>query len=451
MVGIRRSGTRHASYSIGGGVSEQPLDLRRSMQIVRRHKAVVATFAALGLLAGVGYGVVRPPMLTSSALVALPPSIHDTATQVVVASSERVLADALRNIHPVVSLPTLRSRVQTKSVTFTLISISAQGKTAAQAEGTANAVANSYIAYVNAEDSAAGKVHAQLLQRATTPSGKSQPVHLLVTGGFGALLGLLIGVIVALAISRRDGRLRGRDEIANAIGVPVLASLPVAHPTDAGRWARLLEDYAPDVVHAWQLRNALRYLGQADAAMASNGDGFSVTVLSLSSDRGALALGPQLAVFAASLGIPTALVIGPQEEPEATVTAALRTACATPQSSPRRSDMLRVAVADHRDVVRQPGAKFIVVVAVVDAQTPRVADTMRTGSLVLAVSAGAVTAAELASVAVSAAVDGRQVDGILVADPDRADQTTGRVPQLGRPAHRRMPTRLTGTMTETRR
>src|SRR5215471_4582163 len=102
MVGIRRSGTRHASYSIGGGVSEQPLDLRRSMQIVRRHKAVVATFAALGLLAGVGYGVVRPPMLTSSALVALPPSIHDTATQVVVASSERVLADALRNIHPVV-------------------------------------------------------------------------------------------------------------------------------------------------------------------------------------------------------------------------------------------------------------------------------------------------------------------------------------------------------------
>jgi len=432
-------------------VIEQPLDLRRSMQIVRRHKAVVVIFAALGLLAGVGYGVVRPPMLTSSTLVALPPSTHDTATQVVVASSEPVLADALRSIQPAVPLETLRSRVQVKSVTFTVLSISAQGKTAAQAEGTANAVANSYIAYVRTANSAAGKVHAQLLQRATTASGTSLSVRLLVTGGFGALLGLVLGVIVTLAISRRDRRLRGRDEIANAIGVPILASLPVAHPTDAGRWARLFEDYAPSVVHAWQLRNALRYLGQVDTATASNGDGFSVTVLSLSSDRRALALGPQLAVFAASLGIPTALVIGPQQEPEANVTAALRTACATSQASSRRSDMLQVAVADQGDIVRQPGAKLIVVVAVVDARAPRVADTMHTGSLVLGVSAGAVTAAELAGVAVSAATDGRQVDGILVADPDRADQTTGRVPQLGRSAHRKMPTRLTGTTTETTR
>ena len=90
------------------------------------------------------------------------------------------------------------------------------------------------------------------------------------------------------------------------------------HPSDAGRWTRLLEDYEPSVVHAWQLRTALSYLGQSDAISAngSNGDGFSVAVLSLSSDRGALALGPQLAVFAASLGIPTALVIGPQQDAE---------------------------------------------------------------------------------------------------------------------------------------
>ena len=34
-------------------MSEQALDLRRSAQIVRRHKIVVGIFAALGLLAGV--------------------------------------------------------------------------------------------------------------------------------------------------------------------------------------------------------------------------------------------------------------------------------------------------------------------------------------------------------------------------------------------------------------
>jgi len=46
-------------------MSEQALDLRRSAQIVRRHKIVVAVFAALGLLAGIGWALHRPPMLSS--------------------------------------------------------------------------------------------------------------------------------------------------------------------------------------------------------------------------------------------------------------------------------------------------------------------------------------------------------------------------------------------------
>ncbi len=59
------------------------------------------------------------------------------------------------------SLPALRSRVQVKSLTSNLISISAQGKTAAQAEDIANAVADSYVAYVRTADSAAGTVQAR--------------------------------------------------------------------------------------------------------------------------------------------------------------------------------------------------------------------------------------------------------------------------------------------------
>jgi hypothetical protein len=182
-----------------------------------------------------------------------------------------------------------------------------------------------------------------------------------------------------------------------------------------------------------------------------NGDGFSVTVLSLSSDRGALALGPQLAVFAASLGIPTALVIGPPQEGEGNATAALRAACAAPPS-PGRSEHLMVAVDDHNDLAWwQLGAKLAIIVAVVDGRAPHIDGMRPTSSTVVGVSAGAVTAVQLAGVAVSAAADNRQIDGILVADPDAADQTTGRVPQLARPARRRMPTRLSGTATETRR
>ena len=112
---------------------------------------------------------------------------------------------------------------------------------------------------------------------------------------------------------------------------------------------------------------------------------------------------------------------------------------------------MRVTVADDEDVDRQPGAALTIVVAVVDGRGPQVADTMHTTTTVLGVSAGAATAEQLARVAVSAADDGRDIAGIIVADPDPADHTTGRLPHPARPTQRRQPTRLTGTATEARR
>jgi len=424
-------------------MSQQALDLRRSLQTVRRHRAIVGRAAALGLVAGAVFTLLQPSMLASKTLVVLPPApSRDTRTQVVIASSDPVLANAMRSVHPAVSLETLRGRVQVNSVTPDIIAFSAQGVTAAQAKGIANAVANSYISYNSSPGSPGGRV----LERATTATGTPLPMRLLVTGGLGVLLGALVGAIVALAISRNDRRLRGRDEIAAAVGVPVLASIPVGHPSDAAGWTKLLEGYEPGVVHAWGLRKALHHLGLTDF---KGGSGASLAVLSVSSDPGALALGPQLAVFAASLEVPTALVIGPQQDANATAT--LRAACTVTSATPSgRSGHLQVTVGDHEDVDRQPGAALTIAVAVVDGRTPRVADTMRTTATVLGVSAGAVTAEQLARVAVSAADDGRDIAGIIVADPDPADHTTGRLPQPTRPAQRRLPTRLTGTTTETR-
>src|SRR5207344_2428003 len=109
----------------------------------------------------------------------------------------------------------------------------------------------------------------------------------------------------------------------------------------------LMEDYKPTAVDAWQLRTALQQLGMTEHNLLGrpqyNGDGggFSLAVLSLSSDPRALALGPQLAIFAAAQGIPTALVIGPQQDTNAT--AGLRTASVVPPSaSSKRPNLLRV-------------------------------------------------------------------------------------------------------------
>jgi capsular polysaccharide biosynthesis protein len=445
-------------------MSQQAVDLRRSIQILRRHKILVGIAVILGIVAGGAYAVVNPPALTSTALIALPPSSSSTepavttggtdpytATQEVIASSYQVLLDALPDIRPAMSLEQLRRDVQVGSPAADIISITAKGKNAANVEATANAVARSDIAYLTSPKSPVGHVLAQLLAPATSAAGPAPIKRTVIFALLGALAGFLIGAIAAIAIGRNSRRLRERDEIANSIGIPILGSFPVAHPADAGGWKKLLENYRPAAVHAFRLRQALQQLGTA-SANGSNGSErgrSSFTVLSLSSDPGALALGPQLAVFAAAQGIPTTLVIGPQQDIKAAAT--LRTACAAPPAaSSKRTSRLRTVVVDN-DIDMPPDGTLTVVVAVVDGLSPQVPDTVRTAATVLGVSAGAATAEELARVAMSAAVGGRDITGILVADPEPTDRTTGRVAQLPRSTHRRLPTRLTGITTEIKR
>jgi capsular polysaccharide biosynthesis protein len=371
------------------------------------------------------------------------------ATQVVLATSDPVLVSVQRAAEPSLSLQTLQSRVQVTGVNSGFLSIRAEGKTAAQAEDTANAVANGYVTYCR--HTGCPQVQgATVLEPATTAAGSSLYSRLPIVGLLGALLGALVGAIAVLAFTRRDRRLRKRDEIADSIGVPVLASIRAMHPSGAAGWTKLLTDYEPGAVDAWRLRKVLQHLGLADVSLnGSQPDrGSSLEVLSFGFDSGALALGPQLAVFAASRGIPTALVVGPQQDVNAAAT--LRAACAAPSAPSRRSSPLQVIVRDHDGGVRPPDTALTIVVAVVDGQNPQVADTTRTSATVLGLSAGAATAEQVARVAASAAATGRDITGILVADPDSDDHTTGRLPRLARSAHRRGPTRMTGTTAETR-
>lgn len=449
-------------------MSQQPVDLRRSMRIVRRHKLLVGAAVAIGLLLGAAYSVLVPPELTATALVVLPQSAVPSnaagqndaqaeitqymATQVVIAGSTPVLAGALPDVRPPMSVQTLRDDVSVSSLTSYIMSISAKGKTAGDAQATANAVAQSYISYVGGTNSPVGYVAARVLSPASTTAGMSLAEAIAISGLIGALVGALGGAVIAVAIGRKDKRLRERDDIANAIGVPVLASLPVAHPDDPSAWIRLLDGYSPTPVQAWRLRMALQKLGVVGKAL---GDGdspgsVSLTVATLASDPGALALGPQLAVFAGSLGIRTVLVIGPERDTN--VTAALRTACAAPPAGgSRRAKTLRTMIYDGADGGEDPDTELTIVVTVVDGGTRFAAETVSASAIVLGVTAGAASGEELARGAVIAAGDDGDIAGILVADPVAADRTTGRIPDLGRPSPRQRPNRLRGVTTETRR
>jgi capsular polysaccharide biosynthesis protein len=428
--------------------NQQGLDLRRSVKIVWRHKILMAAALVLGILAGGAYAHLNPPTLTSTALVVLPQPPQNvqvtnngaadpyTSTQEVIAGSSKVLAAALPQVHPAISLAELDRSVRVGNLTSLVISVTAKGNNAADAEAIANAVASSYVHYVNTSTNPAEHVAANVLEQATSAAGSAPMKQLIIYALLGAVVGLLGGAVIALAVGRSDRRLRERDDIADSIGVPIIASLPVVHPNDAPGWTKLLK--------------VLHHLGMA-AVIASNGNGnesdrSSVTILSLSSDPGALALGPQLATFAASQGVPTALVIGPPQDPAAAAT--LRTACTVQSAaSSNRPSLLEVAVCDD-DGELLPGAALTVVVVVVDGRSPHMPDVTHTTATLLGVSSGAATAEQLARVAVIADADGREITGILVADPEPTDHTTGRIPQLSRPTQRRQPTRVMGITTE---
>jgi capsular polysaccharide biosynthesis protein len=427
------------------------MDFKRYLQAVRRYKVLVVLAALLGLGLGGAYTFLRPPMLTSSGQVELSASKF-VNTQALIATSTPVLTIAADQLRGAASVPTLRAQVKVTG-NGNLLTFTGKGTTAAQAEDMANAVAKAYLRYINA---GGGQVPGQakitgVFFAATFATGKVTKAHVL-DAIYGLLIGAIGGSLLATARNNTDRRLRERDEIADAIGVPVLASIPVQHPTDTAGWLKLLDGYDPETVHAWSLRKALRELGLTDFRGTSS-DGASLTVVTLASDRDALALGPQVAAFAASLGIPTSLVIGPQQDPHVTATlvAACRVTATTP--SGRRFNM-RVT-ADEYDAPAAPDRRaapvLTIVVSVVDGKTPRLSGTMPTTATVLGVTSGKATAEQLARVAVATTTAGREVSGILVADPDPTDLTTGRLRQSGRPARRRPPTRISGMNSESMR
>ena len=106
-------------------MSQQAIDLRRSIRIVRRHRLLVGIMAVLGLLGAGAYAASNPPLVTGTALVLLPqtgqaalnggnatgnnaPNPY-TATQELIAKSSPVLLGALPHVRPVVSITKLTS------------------------------------------------------------------------------------------------------------------------------------------------------------------------------------------------------------------------------------------------------------------------------------------------------------------------------------------------------
>jgi capsular polysaccharide biosynthesis protein len=163
--------------------------------------AVSDAFVVLGICAGFVFAAFGPQTYTSQALVRIVSPLTGTATEVVIAGSDPVLTGAMQRIGHPVALASLRREVTVRGVADGVISISAQGPTAASAEDTASAVAYSFTAD-DSKGKANGPVQALMLAPAVTASQAPLSHRALVPCGLGGLIGAVTGGLT-VAISRR--------------------------------------------------------------------------------------------------------------------------------------------------------------------------------------------------------------------------------------------------------
>jgi len=567
----------------------QVMDMRSSVAFLRQRWRTIAAMTALGIAAGVLYVALIPAQLTSSSLLLFaqasgqpnPGEESPTVSQVLIVRSTPVMSRAGRAVKPALTTAQVQQRVKVNAKTANIIEIQASSRDPRQAQALSQAVADAYIATLNAAAgslaaippalasreaaltsqlkdlraqiatttqrlqgenlaSSDGRRDAQLLAQLTnnqtnllvqldkvqaaadqatngalvTPdivqpaapaTGPSKIRRMVTWGVVGGLVAAAGTALVLLIRRRRDPRLRARDDLADAVGSSLLAVVR-GHPQGSvAGWLALFETYEAPAEEAWAFRQVLRALaGPPDArdpawSSTKRAPGGvehppSLTVIALSGDQRAVAVGPQLAVFAASLGITTRFVVATRHDSVASLCAACATdrglklrgglvidaggsedatlgqngsprptgdGFARPQNGRGAKDArLHEARGDYSSVYPPRGMTdtaqyeaqsrsdhqemLTIVFTVADRKEPSLLDVPPTAATMLAISPGVGTREELARLAVAVDDAGRRIDGVVVADPDPSDPTTGRHTLDERAMQTPLPVRMTG-------
>ena len=284
---------------------------------------------------------------------------------------------------------------------------------------------------------------AQVIQPPTPANRPRLAVWTVVSVLLFALVAGGLAAIAVVALARRDRRLRTRDDMADALGSPVIGSVKSYRVRNTAGWSLLLESYRPTATDAWSLRQTLDDVGAAPLLAAAGGrragakpKQLTVVIVVPADDPSALAVAGQLASHTASLGVKTQL------------TARQRHAAADAlwATSARGEEMRTGLRVDPRR--RRSSSDLVLELAVVDRQQPVLPDLRRADAIVLIVSSGTATEEDLARVAVAAYESGGRFRGLVVADPDSLDHTTGRLLQAQRVVEPPMPMKLTGVETD---
>jgi capsular polysaccharide biosynthesis protein len=484
-------------------VSEVPLDAKTTIRSISYHWRLLGACVLVGALVGMLYAALAPHRSMARSLVILPPasagangqSVRDMNTEIQIATSTGVLAQAGDAVRPRLGISALQDEVEVTATTEDILEFQVRADTARDAIALSNAVANSYVEYsthasanrakqlaaslrsqaarlnqeaadlqtqiaqhatlaatlprgseqANAENAtltslqarygdlvqqvdtvntqignadlgSSGTNAASVLESATTATTPARlalrPILL------GAMIGLIIGAVLALRRERRQRRLRKRQDIADAIGAPVLASLKAERVKSVGQLVALLNQYHPDSASAWRLRQILQEAEESTTTPPAR-----VILTALTGDHHAIQIAVQFAAFSASLGRSTALVIDSRDD---RATSLLRATCQAAARDATIIERCLVLAPSYDDKSLLGGVDLAIRLAIGSPadSLPRDPNSFT----VAAVSAGFATAEQLASLARTAALANQPILGVLVADPDRYDQTSGQLP-----------------------
>jgi capsular polysaccharide biosynthesis protein len=409
-------------------MTEPPLDLRATGAILRRGWIVILAFAVLGLCGGIAFGLTGRSQPSAYALVLVPTQASsssaptdDMSTQTVIAKSTAVLTPAINLLSPPVPANKLKVTV-TAPASTNILRIQVQAPQPGQAVRLANAIANGYIRYVSKTQLISGQPI--LLQQASAATPPATSGRVATSGFLGLLTGLLLGAVVVFVRSRRDRRLRRRDDIADAIGLPVLATIEAGRYKTVTEWSRFLEHFQPSPTALWNLRRVINFIVRGHLV----GD-LTIRIVSYGDDTAALAAGPQLAMAAAELGISAQIVPGMQE-----ALTGLRAASAQLNKS---GYIERGSTPDTEDddpwrrmwdARNQAHLDSQLVISILALERSDLDWSPFAGRSILAISAGAAVADELARLALAATEGGGDIDGIILVNPEPGDDGAGVIP-----------------------
>ncbi|HEY3504099.1 MAG TPA: Wzz/FepE/Etk N-terminal domain-containing protein [Actinocatenispora sp.] len=245
------SATRNNHVAIVGGptrVESGPPGRR----FLLAHAGWIVLVTLLVVLGAAALSWSRTPVYASTAQVQVPPRVVagtnvaqpvDMGTEKAVATSSAVVTLAARHLHEPVAVVD-RGLSVSVPVDTEILQISHTGGTPVQAQRRAQAVAQAYVSYRTVQQrnelAAVKKANGKnvtlvpapapaLINDADVPTSPASPNHR-TDLAIALVIGLVLGIGIALLADRRDDRVRGGADLAAQARAPLFGQIPAYHP-----------------------------------------------------------------------------------------------------------------------------------------------------------------------------------------------------------------------------